>query len=193
MGNPTFLGYSMIVAFASGAIQAYVTAIPVVFLILMDVSPQALGVYIMIMPMIFMIGTYVSRRLSVTMPIDRIVLIGVVCSATGGLLQLIVGLWGVTTPYPVLAAVAISNFGTGMVLANCYAQALSTVAPSIAGQASALSGFLHMGWGAIVAFAVAKMIHTSSLQLAIGQMTTTWLAAATALFLILVVKRRQET
>jgi MFS transporter, DHA1 family, multidrug resistance protein len=189
-GNPVFVGYSMIVAFASGSIQTYLTAIPVVFLVLMDVSPEAMGVYIMIMPMLFVVATYVSRRLSVRMPIDRIILIGVMFSAVGGLLQVLFGLWGVATPYPVLLAIAISNFGTGMVLANCYAQALSTVAPSSAGQASALSGFLHMGWGGIIAFVVANMTHTSSLQFGAAQMATTWLAAVTALLLIYVVKRR---
>lgn len=190
--NPAFVGYSMIVSFASGAVQAFVTAIPVVFIILMDVSPQALGFYIMIMPMLFVVATYTSRRLSFRMPIDRIILIGIACSATGGLLQLIVGLCGVITPFPVLIAFAISNFGTGLVLANCYAQALNTVPPSIAGQASALGGFMQMGWGGLLAFTVAQMTHTSSLQLGMAQMTTTWLAAATALYLIFIVKRAES-
>ena len=187
--NPVFVSYSLIVSFASGAMQAYLTSVPIVFIILMGVSPEALGFYIMIMPTLYVIATYTSRRLSFRMPIDRIILIGVTFSATGGFLQLMVGLWGVTTPYPVLAAFAISNFGTGLVLANCYAQALSTVQPSIAGQASALGGFFHMGWGGVLAFAVASMTHTSSLQLGIAQMTTTWLAASTALILIFVIKR----
>lgn len=190
LSMPVFIGYGLIVAFASASIQAYFTAIPIVFIVLMDMSPQALGASIMIMPMIFVVATYVSRRLSVCMPIDRIILIGVACSAAGGLLQLIGGLWGVTTPYPIMTAVAISNFGTGLVFANCYAQAISTVQPSIAGQASALSGFMHMGWGGAFAYGVAHMEHTSSLQLGMAQMTTTWLGGATALILIFVIKRR---
>jgi DHA1 family bicyclomycin/chloramphenicol resistance-like MFS transporter len=189
-GNPVFVGYSMIVSFASGSIQTYITAIPIVFLVLMGVSPQALGAYIMIMPMIFVVATYISRRLSAFLPIDRIILIGVGFSAAGGLLQVLFGLWGVTTPYPVIMAIATSNFGTGMVFANCYAQALSTVPPSSAGQASALGGFMHMGWGGILSFAVANMTHTSSLQFGLAQMATTWLAAATAVLLIFAVKRR---
>jgi hypothetical protein len=76
------------------------------------------------------------------------------------------------------------------VLAICYAQALNAVAPAIAGQASALGGFLHMGWGGILSIAVASMTHTSSLQFGIAQMTTTWLAATTALVLIFVVNTR---
>jgi len=190
IANPVFIGYSMVVAFASSSIQTYITAIPIVFLVLMGVSPQALGAYIMIMPMVFVVATYISRRLTAFLPIDRIILIGVAFSATGGLLQVLFGLWGVTTPYPVVVATAISNFGTGMVFANCYAQALSTVPPSSAGQASALGGFMHMGWGGILSFAVANMTHTSSLQFGLVQMVTTWLAAAMALFLIFSVKRR---
>lgn len=189
--NPEFFGYSMIVSFASGAMQAYVTSVPVVFIILMGVSPELFGFYIMMMPTLYVVATYISRRLSAHIAVDRIILAGVFLSATGGLLQVIFGLWGVTTPYPVLFAFAISNFGTGLVLANCYAGALSTVQPSIAGQASALGGFLHMGWGAIVSVIAAGMTHTSSLQFALAQMTTTWLGAATAIYLIFVIKRVQ--
>jgi DHA1 family bicyclomycin/chloramphenicol resistance-like MFS transporter len=188
--NPVFLGYSLIVAFASGAMQAYLTATPIVFIELMGVPPILFGVYIGMMPTIYVIASYTSRRLSFQISIDRIVLIGVTMSATGGLAQVALGLWGVTTPPPVLIAFAISNFGTGLVLANGYAQALNTVTPQIAGQASALSGFIHMGWGAVLSIAVANLSHTSSLQLGLSQMTTTWLGAATALILIFVVKRR---
>jgi MFS transporter, DHA1 family, multidrug resistance protein len=187
--NPRFVGYSLIVSFASGAMQAYLTATPIVFIILMGVRPEVYGFYIMIMPTLYVVATITARRLMVRMSLDRIILLGVCFSATGGLLQLLFGLWGVTTPYPVLFAFAISNFGTGLVLANCYAQALNSVAPTIAGQASALGGFLHMGWGGLLSIAVASMSHTSSLQFGIAQMTTTWLAAATAIVLIFVIKR----
>lgn len=189
--NPEFFGYSMIVSFASGAMQAYVTSVPIVFIILMGVPPELFGFYIMVMPTLYVVATYTSRRLSVRVPVDKIILAGVALSASGGLLQVMFGLWGVTTPYPVLFAFALSNFGTGLVLANCYAGALSTVPPSIAGQASALGGFLHMGWGGIVSVAAASMVHTSSLQFALAQMTTTWLGAATAIYLIFVIKRRR--
>ena len=174
----------------SGAMQAYLTATPVVFIILMGVRPEVYGFYIMIMPTLYVVATITARRLMVRISLDRIILLGVTCSAAGGLLQFLFGLWGVTTPYPVLVAFAISNFGTGLVLAICYAQALNAVAPAIAGQASALGGFLHMGWGGILSIAVANMTHTSSLQFGIAQMTTTWLAATTALVLIFVVNTR---
>lgn len=190
--NPTFVGYSLIVSFGSGAMQTYLTSVPIVFLVLMNVSPELFGVYIMIMPTLYVIATYTSRRLMMRVSIDKIILIGSIFSICGGVLQLAFGLWGVTTPYPVLVAFAISNFGTGLVLANCYAQALSTVEPAIAGQASALGGFFHMGWGCIISLFTASMTHTSSLQFGIAQMVTTSLAAATAFALFFYIKPRMR-
>ena len=189
--NPVFVGYSLIVAFGSGAMQTYLTSVPIVFLVLMHVPPEIFGVYIMIMPMLYVVATYTSRRLMGHISVDRIILIGSIFSICGGVLQLAFGLWGVTTPSPVLIAFAISNFGTGLVFGNCYAQALSTVEPAIAGQASALGGFFHMGWGAAISLFAASMTHTSSLQFGIAQMVTTALAAATAFALFFFIKPRR--
>ena len=188
--NRVFMAYSLTVGFATGAVAAYVTAGPIVFIILMDVPPELFGVFITIMPPLFMISTYISRRLSIHMSIDRIILLGVIVSATGGLIQFVAGLMAVTTPWPVLLGFGVSNFGTGFVFANCYAQALNSVPPAIAGSASGLSGFIHMGWGAVISLAVAGMVHNSSLQMGIGQLVTTWLGLATVLVLIFVFKRR---
>jgi DHA1 family bicyclomycin/chloramphenicol resistance-like MFS transporter len=190
--NPVFVSYSMIVAFGSGAMQTYLTSVPIVFLVLMHVPPELFGVYIMIMPMLYVVATYTSRQLMGRVSVDRIILIGSIFSIVGGVLQLIFGLWGVTTPYPVLFAFAISNFGTGLVFGNCYAQALSTVEPAIAGQASALGGFLHMAWGASISLFAASLTHTSSLQFGIAQMITTTLAAATAFALFFFIKPRRR-
>ncbi len=190
--NSRFLGYSMIVAFASGAMQAYLTSVPVVFIVIMDVPLELFGVYIMIMPSLYVVASYVSRQLTFYISVDKIILLGITMSAAGGFAQFSLGLWGVTTVPPILVAFAISNIGTGLVLGMCYAQALNTVPSAIAGQASALGGFLHMGWGAILSIAVAYMHHTSSLQLGISQMTTTWLAAATGIFLVFFVKRSHQ-
>lgn len=184
-----FVTYSLTVSFATAAAQVYLTSIPIVFTVLMGVRPELVGFFIMTMPPFFMVATYLSRRLSTRIPIDRIILIGVAISATGGLAQFIFGLIGVTTPYPVMAAFAVSNFGTGLVFANCYAQALSSVRPAVAGSASALGGFIHMGWGATVSLSVASVVHTSSLQMGIAQMATTSLGLVTACILIFVFRR----
>jgi len=191
-GNPVFVGYSLIVSFASGAMQAFLTASPIVLIVLMDVPPANYGICVMAMPMVYMVGSFTAGQLTRFVPVDRIILGGSIFSASGGVLQVLfgLGLFGPVGPLEVLGAFAVSNLGTGLVLACCYAQALNTVSPSYAGAASALSGFLHMGWGFVITLGVASVAHTSSLQFGIAQMTTTGLSLLTALVLIFVFRRR---
>jgi DHA1 family bicyclomycin/chloramphenicol resistance-like MFS transporter len=194
--NPVFVGYSLTVAFASGAMQAFLTASPIVLIVQMDMSPAIYGVCVMAMPMFYMVGSFLAGRLTLWVPIDSIVLVGAIASAGGGLLQFAFGLGigGVdVTPLHVLGAFAISNLGTGLVLACCYAQALNTVTPPYAGAASALSGFIHMGWAFALTFTVANVSHLSSLPLGIAQLSTTGLSLTTALLLVFVFKRRAHT
>lgn len=193
-GNPVFVGYSLTVAFASGAMQAFLVASPIILIVQMGMPPAIYGFCVMLMPIIYMIGSFLAGRLTLWIPIDRIVLIGAFASAGGGLLQLGFGLGlGDITPAHVLVAFAISNLGTGLVLACCYSQALNTVSPSYAGAASALSGFIHMGWAFAITFTVASVAHESTLPFGIAQMTTTGLSLTAALILVFVFKRRTHT
>ena len=184
-----FMTYSLLVSFSTAAAQVYLTSIPVVFTVLMGVRPEMVGFFIVLMPPVFMTATYLSRRLVGRMEIDRVILMGVGISVSGGIIQFTLGIIGIDSPYPVMFAFAVSNFGTGLVFANCYAQALNSVPPSIAGSASALGGFIHMSWGATVSMAVASVEHTSSLQMGVAQLATTSLGVVTALLLIFVFKR----
>jgi MFS transporter, DHA1 family, multidrug resistance protein len=191
-GNPVFVFYSLTVSFASGAMQAFLTASPIVLIVLMDVPPAIYGLCVMVMPLMYIAGSFTSGRLTRYVPVDSIILGGSLFSASGGVLQFLFGLGilGEVGPLQVLIAFGISNFGTGLVLACCYAQALSTVSPSYAGAASALSGFMHMGWAFVLTLIVASVAHTSSLPFGIAQMSTTALSLASALLLIFVFKRR---
>ena len=181
--NVKFTSYSMIVAFASGAMQAYVVASPIVFIVIMGVSPEVFGFYVMIMPSLFVLATFISRKMLDYITVDQIVIIGGLFSCSGGVLQLFFGISEVETPLPVLIAFAISNFGTGLLLGNCYAAALNSVKPEVAGSASALGGFLHFGWGALITITLANIHMTSSFVFSVAQLTTTTLALITIIVL----------
>ena len=181
--NIKFTSYSMIVAFASGAMQAYVVASPIIFIVIMGVSPEIFGFYVMIMPSLFVLATFISRKMLDYITVDQIVIIGGVFSCSGGILQLFFGISEVQTPLPVLIAFAISNFGTGLLLGNCYAAALNSVKPEVAGSASALGGFLHFGWGALITITLANIHMTSSFVFSVAQLTTTTLALITIIVL----------
>lgn len=104
-------------------------------------------------------------------------------------MQAFLAITGLATPSLIVASVFISNFGTGLVFANCYAQALSTVTPSFAGAASAMGGFFHQGWACLLSLLVAGLAHTSSLPMGIAQTGTTIAALLVFVFAILVVGR----
>jgi DHA1 family bicyclomycin/chloramphenicol resistance-like MFS transporter len=187
--NKKFTAYSLITAFASGAMQAYVVSSPIIFIILMGVSPEVFGFYVMVMPSLFVLATFTSRKLMDYISVDQIIIIGGIFSCSGGVLQLFFGISEVQTPMPVLIAFAISNFGTGLVLGNCYAAALNSVKPEIAGSASALGGFLHFGWGALITITLANIEMNSSFVFSVAQLTTTSLALITIIILNFVFNR----
>ncbi len=187
--NKKFTAYSLITAFASGAMQAYVVSSPIIFIVLMGVSPEVFGFYVMVMPSLFVLATFISRKLMDYISVDQIIIIGGIFSCSGGVLQLFFGISEVQTPMPVLIAFAISNFGTGLVLGNCYAAALNSVKPEIAGSASALGGFLHFGWGALITITLANIEMTSSFVFSVAQLTTTSLALTTIIILNFIFNR----
>ncbi|MEK9900089.1 MAG: multidrug effflux MFS transporter [Rhodospirillaceae bacterium] len=185
-----FMGYSLTISFQSALFQVFMTASPIVLISQMGVSPQLYGAYLVVIPIAFIAGSFMSGRLVRHLPVDLIVGVGCALGVLGGLLQAGMAISGLATPTWIIAAVLVSNFGTGLVLANCYAQALNTVPPSFAGAASAMSGCLHMGWAFTMALIVANLPHDLSLQMGLAQTATTMLGLAVFLVVVRVVSRR---
>tara|TARA_Y100000590_G_scaffold456766_2_gene608013 strand:- start:4735 stop:5937 length:1203 start_codon:yes stop_codon:yes gene_type:complete len=182
--NKQFISHSLIVAFASGAMQAYVVSSPIIFMVVMGVSPEVFGFYFMIMPTLFVLATLTSKKLIDYISIDSIIMLGGFLSISGGVLQLFFGISEVQTPLPVLIAFAISNFGTGLLMSNCFYKALNSVKPEKAGTASALGGFIHFGWGAILTIILASIEQNSSFVFSVAQLFTTALAFTTIILLV---------
>ncbi|MBO6781901.1 MAG: multidrug effflux MFS transporter [Alphaproteobacteria bacterium] len=180
-----FMGYSLTISFQSGTFQVFITAAPIVLIGMMDLSPQLFGLYVMIIPAGFILASFISGVAVARVPINAIIAAGCCFGVLGGAMQTFLAVTGTATPPLIVGAILISNFGTGLVFANCYALALSTVTPSYAGAASALGGFLHQGWAVLLSLAVAALAHTSSLQMGLAQTATT--AAGLTIFLLTVV------
>jgi len=168
-----FMGYSLTISFQSGTFQVFITAAPIVLISMMGISPQLFGLYVMIIPGGFILASFIAGRLATRVSLDTIIIAGCICGVTGGLMQIFWAITGLANPPLIVLAIFIANFGTGLVFANCYALALSTVTPSFAGSASALGGFFHQGWAFVLSLAVASLMHTSSLPMGLAQTATT--------------------
>ncbi len=184
MRNRRFMGYSLTVSGLSGTFQTFIVTAPIIMVDQMGVTPELFGFFVMIVPVTFMLASYITGRLGRFVPLDRLIVAGCVTAVTGGLVQLGFGLAGAATPLTILAGILISNFGTGLAFANCYARTLSTVSPSAAGAASALTGFIHMGWGFALSFILASVDAIQIIDLGLSQTGTT-LASSTAFVLLI--------
>ena len=189
--NPLFLGYSLTIAFMTGTFQTFIVAAPIVMIDQMGVSPRLFGFYVMTVPASFIVASFISARLSGHVRGDWMIAAGCIAAVTGGLVQFIFAVAGISSPISILVAILISNFGTGLAFANCYAQALSMVPPYIAGAASALTGFIHMGWAFLVALALANLANITTIDLGISQ-TATAIAATTAFIVLVWLVRSQR-
>lgn len=185
-----FMGYSLTISFQSGTFQVFITAAPIVLISLMGVSPQLFGLYVMVIPGGFILASFIGGQLSNRVSLDAIIVTGCICGVIGGLMQVFFAVSGIASPPLIVAAIFVANFGTGLVFANCYALALSTVSPSFAGAASALGGFFHQGWAFVLSLVVATLMHTSSLPMGIAQTATT-VASLSVFVLTVVIAGRQ--
>ncbi len=181
--NRRFMGYSLTISFLTGTFQTFIVAAPIIMVDQMGVAPELFGFYVMIVPGTFMVASYITGRLSGRLPLDWLIAAGCAIAITGGMIQFGFAITGASTPLSILAAILISNFGTGLAFANCYGQSLSTVSPTIAGAASALTGFIHMGWAFLISLMLANIDMIGMMDLGISQTATT-LASATAFFVL---------
>ena len=181
--NRRFMGYTLTISFLTGTFQTFIVTAPIIMVDQMGVTPELFGFYVMIVPATFMIASYITGRLGRRVPLDWLIAAGCIIAVAGGLIQLAFSLTGASTPLSILVAILISNFGTGLAFANCYGQSLSTVSPTFAGAASALTGFIHMGWAFLISFILASIDKIDMIDLGVSQTATT-LASATAFFVL---------
>ena len=59
-----FMGYSFCTAAMGAAFQAFLAGAPFALIVVMDVPPEQLGYFIMAVPIGYIIGNYISSRMS---------------------------------------------------------------------------------------------------------------------------------
>jgi DHA1 family bicyclomycin/chloramphenicol resistance-like MFS transporter len=151
--NRAFMRYTLTVSFISSAFNVFLVGSPEVVVGQMGVSPEQFGFLVMLVPVTFMAGSYLSNRLALLISIDRIIFVAALVALSGGLWLIAMALNDSATAWLLFAAVMLFNGGNGVLFPLCYGQALNTVPPALAGSASALAGFIHMAWGFTIALA----------------------------------------
>ena len=142
-----FWGYCLAATFASGTFFAYLGGAPFIGATTYKLPPALLGLYFGAPSMGYLIGNFISGRYSVRFGLDRMLLAGILCSAGGLSLALLMDASGHGSAGVFFGAMSLVGVGNGLLLPNANAGMLS-VRPQLAGSAAGLGGAISIGGGA---------------------------------------------
>jgi len=138
-----FLGYALTASFASSMFFAFAAASPFIFIDLLELTPAQFGAYFAFAPVGFMIGNFISGKLSVKYGTDRMIEAGNAVALSGAALMLALAFAGIFTPLSICLPFFLVTLSNGLAMTNSIAGAIS-VNPKLAGTAAGLAGFMQM-------------------------------------------------
>lgn len=182
-----FWGYCISSALGAGAFFAFLGGSPFVGSVVFGLSPEALGFYIGVPSLGYILGNFISGRFSQQAGIDRMVLWGLLITITGMSISLLVSYAGYGTALSFFGFMTFVGLGNGITIPNATAGMLS-VRPHLAGAASGLGSAIMIGGGAALSAASGWILKPGSSEIPlVGLM---WLSAAGGLLSILYVRHR---
>ncbi len=156
-----FMANTLPVALGALAIFAYNTQLPVLLIGGLHVSAAAFGIYGAMPPIGYVVGNFVTTQIAARVPQRRLIESGCLLIVSAGAL---VAVFGITFG-PVAPLIALPMFlfglGNGLLMPTASLRSMS-VAPTLVGSSSALSGCMRMGAGSLGSLLVVSLpIHSS--------------------------------
>jgi len=147
---------------------------------LYGLSPLLFGLIFAMATLGYGAGTLIAANLVGRIGIDRTIVCGAVALAAGGLAMAAAVALGVTSPFALVAPMALYLCGLGLAMPQSMAGALMPFAER-AGAASSLLGFLQQAVASAIGIVVGQMLGSSALPLALVIAAMGCLALALAL------------
>ena len=161
-----FWGYSLCAAFSVGGFFSFITGTPLVAAAWFDMSPAQVGLGIGIITGGFMVGNFVTGRLSMRMQLVTMVIAGRVFATIGPLAGLLLFSLGLGNLWVYFGSAIVLGFGNGLTMANANA-GLMSVRPHLAGSASGLSGALTVALGAVLTTVTGTIVTATNAPFAV--------------------------
>ncbi|MEW6768806.1 MAG: multidrug effflux MFS transporter [Pseudomonadota bacterium] len=147
--NPAFIGYVLCQMLASAIIFTFAGGGPYIVVNQMARSTAEYGLWFATSGVAYMLGNFVSVRLSPKLGLDRTIWLGLALQIFGSIANLIWGFTGLNRqPEWLFGTHMIVMFGNAFAMSNASAGAIS-IRPQAAGTASGAMGFLQMGFGSL--------------------------------------------
>lgn len=166
IGARLFLGYCLSAAGAHAGFNIFAAGGPAVLIGSFGISPEQYGFYAALPPVGFMVGSFLSNRLTGRIGIDGLITTGTIVLIPAGFVMVLLALLHVASPYIVIGPMIFVCCGSGLITPSAAAGSLG-VDPRIAGAASGLGSFIQMGGAALATAALTLGRSGSPLTLAI--------------------------
>lgn len=147
-----FWGYSLCIAFSTGAFYAFLGGAPLVAVAVFEISPARLGFYIGSITAGFMFGSFLAGRFSARYELTTVMITGRLIACGGLSVGLLLVASGQVYQLILFGACACVGIGNGITMPSANAGCMA-VRPGLAGSASGVSAALtNAGGGALAAF-----------------------------------------
>lgn len=161
--EPAFLLYVVILAMTTATFYAFLAGAPVV-LGSYGVKPDGIGLYIMCIPLAYIVGNYLTSRLAHRLAERSMMALGQGLTLGGLSLVLVLALAGVKTPLALALPLVLLGLGHGLLMPSALAGTVSLL-PALAGSAAAVAGLVQQLMGAAGGYAVGLFDHHGALNL----------------------------
>ena len=161
--EPSFLLFVFILAMTTANFYAFLAGAPIV-LGSYGVGPAGIGYYIMVVPLSYIVGNYLTTHLVHRVGDRAMMMLGQVCTVGGIALMLVLALAHVDTPLAFALPLMLMGLGNGFLVPPALTGTVGLV-PALAGSAAAVAGLAQQLMGAVGGYAVGLVPHHGAVNL----------------------------
>jgi MFS transporter, DHA1 family, multidrug resistance protein len=188
IGTRRFLSYAFTAAGSHAGFHIFAAGAPAVLIVGFGIRPEDYGFYASLPPMGFLVGSFLSNRLTRRLGVDGLITIGCTVLIPAASIMVTLALLGVASPYAVIGPMILICCGSGLITPNATAGSLGVNAGMV-GTASGLGSFMQMT-GAAGATALLSLGPSGSPLMLASIIALVGLFAATAFGSLIQLDRR---
>jgi len=173
--RPVYLLHVAVLGFTTAAFYMFLAGAPLV-LRSYGIGPGEAGFFIMVVPLSYIVGNFLTSRLVQRLGGPRLMRLGQGLTLAGTALMLGLALVGAHTPLAFVLPLLLLGLGHGMLVPPCLVATVA-LAPALAGAASALAGVTQQLAGALGGYLVGWVPHADHAGLAALMLGATVLAS----------------
>ena len=173
--RPVYLLHVAVLGLTTAAFYMFLAGAPLV-LRSYGIGPGEAGFFIMVVPLSYIVGNFLTSRLVQRLGGARLMRLGQGLTLCGTALMLGLALAGAHTPLAFVLPLLLLGLGHGMLVPPCLVATVA-LAPALAGAASALAGVTQQLAGALGGYLVGWVPHTDHAGLAALMLGATVLAS----------------